>query len=289
MTTTSDIIVPQTVAEMVATYQKAEKDIRIAYELLEQSKQRLCAVFGDTHFHRFDTIRRDNWLNGKKGADETMLHIKKDAWTVLAEKMELRRTLSIKAREELDKQLQKPADLPEVTEANIWSMWEKTVKDFGKNISDAVKEVYNWLRPRGDRFKTNSQFKVGRKVVLDGIVSCYSPGYYSMSSYYDQNLTALENVMMIMDGRGTIKTYHGPLYDAMYQAVQDRAWNQLRETEYFAFRLFKKGTAHIEFKRLDLVDKLNKIAGGDMLPQGEATAEPPPKESSETAGLLLTQ
>ena len=282
------LIVPQTVSEMVAAYQKAEKDIRIAYELLEQSKQRLCAVFGDTHFHRFDTIRRDNWLNGKKGADETMLHIKKDAWTVLADKMELRRTLSIKAREELDKQLQKPADLPDVTEANIWSMFEKTVQDLGKNIGDAVKEVYNWLRPRRDRYVTNSQFKVGRKVVLEGIVSCYSPGYYSMSSYYEQNLTALENVFMILDGRGTVKSYHGRLYDAMHQAVQDRAWNQLRETEYFRFRLFRKGTAHIEFKQLDLVDKLNKIAGGDMLPQGEATAEPSPKESSDTERLLLT-
>lgn len=37
------------------------------------------------------------------------------------------------------------------------------------------------------------------------------------------------------------------------------------ETAYFRFRCFKNGNLHIEFKRLDLVARLNQVAGGARL------------------------
>lgn len=33
------------------------------------------------------------------------------------------------------------------------------------------------------------------------------------------------------------------------------------ETEYFKFKCYKNGNLHLEFKRSDLVDTLNQIAG----------------------------
>jgi hypothetical protein len=40
------------------------------------------------------------------------------------------------------------------------------------------------------------------------------------------------------------------------------------ETKYFKVKWFKKGTLHIEFKRLDLLSELNRIGGGNRLKPG---------------------
>ena len=61
-------------------------------------------------------------------------------------------------------------------------------------------------------------------------------------------------------GNGTIKTHRGPLIDAI-EAAKDGTG----ETEYFRFRCFRNRNLHLEFKRLDLVAKLNAVAGGMRL------------------------
>jgi hypothetical protein len=59
------------------------------------------------------------------------------------------------------------------------------------------------------------------------------------------------------------KTYNGELMDAVSATRKDG--DGRGETTYFRFRCFKRGTLHIAFKRMDLVDELNRIAGGKNL------------------------
>jgi len=63
-----------------------------------------------------------------------------------------------------------------------------------------------------------------------------------------------------LDGNGTIKTHRGPLIDAI-EATKDGTG----ETEYFRFKCFRNRNLHLEFKTLDLVAKLNAVAGGMRL------------------------
>ena len=44
------------------------------------------------------------------------------------------------------------------------------------------------------------------------------------------------------------------------------------ETPLFGFRVFRNGNLHIEFKRPDLLDRLNRIAGGARLRPGDRSA-----------------
>jgi hypothetical protein len=67
-------------------------------------------------------------------------------------------------------------------------------------------------------------------------------------------------VFHALDGNGTIKTHRGPLIDAI-EAAKDGTG----ETDYFRFRCFRNRNLHLEFKRLDLVAKLNTVAGGMRL------------------------
>lgn len=43
------------------------------------------------------------------------------------------------------------------------------------------------------------------------------------------------------------------------------------ETEMFAFRCFRNGNLHLRFKRLDLLKRLNEIAGGQNFRSSESS------------------
>ena len=54
-------------------------------------------------------------------------------------------------------------------------------------------------------------------------------------------------------------------------AIEVACENRLREceTDYFRFKWFKNGNMHLTFKRMDLVAKMNQIAGENLIKQGE--------------------
>jgi hypothetical protein len=39
------------------------------------------------------------------------------------------------------------------------------------------------------------------------------------------------------------------------------------ESEYFRFKVYGNGNVHLELKRMDLVDEINRQCGGNMVPQ----------------------
>lgn len=81
-------------------------------------------------------------------------------------------------------------------------------------------------------------------------------------------LLAIDSVMRVLDGRTPIQNRHGELAEAIGRGDT--------ETEYFKFKCFKNGNLHLEFKRLDLVQRLNQIATGDLvIGDGEVTSACP--------------
>lgn len=131
-------------------------------------------------------------------------------------------------------------------------------------IDEAVREVFEWLRPGGwqARYKTNTQFEVGRRVIRANCVEVGWGTNFRVSHYHEPNLTALDNVFHVLDGNGTVKTTRGPLVDAINATPKVGTGG---ETVYFKFKCFLNSNLHIEFKRMDLVTKLNQVAGGMRL------------------------
>jgi hypothetical protein len=133
----------------------------------------------------------------------------------------------------------------------------------GAFIEEAVQEVFEYLRPHHSRYKTNTEFEIGKRVILFALETKWGGGF-RVDHYREQHIRAIDNVFHALDGNGTIKTHRGPLIDAI-----EAAKNGTGETEYFRFRCFRNRNLHLEFKRLDLVAKLNAVAGGMRL-RGES-------------------
>jgi len=262
---TTDIAKRETLSTMIGTYQQATKSIEEAYTMLETAQKSLRAVFLDAPGYRFSANERDITEVGKKASDMINAKIKKDAWSVIVERMELRRLLSIRRRTELDSQIEK-GELPDLTDENVLALFETSAANVNTYMEEAVKEVFDYLRPCSSKFKTNTEYELGKRVILTWQVEKgWSRGKFRVNYHREKYITALDNVFHMIDGKGTIKSYHGPLYDAITDSPDGTG-----NTGYFKFRCCINGNLHLEFLKPELVAKLNAVAGGNRLRSDQA-------------------
>jgi hypothetical protein len=261
----NELALQQTVNDLVRVYEAAASEIRDCFARLEKTKDTLNASFSrqghEIHLH--DGFNHYLHLD----ADATIGRIRRDAWELIIERLDLRKFLSIQRWKELEGMLAKD-ELPEITVENVRSVLRGFMNQAPAMLEEAVEEIFNLLRPHHSEYKTNSEEEIGPKVILEYMVDTGWSGNYQVNYRQHPDLTAIENVFMALDGARTDKRNH---YSDLSQAInQCTKGNNTFETDYFKGRVHKNGNLHLEFKRLDLLKRLNQIAGGRRLRKGQA-------------------
>ena len=169
-------LIPRTtIVQLVAAWRQSEEEIREGFALLESAEARLKQQFRDTY--RF-SLKVEHASRKHDRSDEVLKELKKEVWSVLVERMELRRILSVERAEELDRQLESGDGLPDIDELQILAMMEGAYTQIAMFIEEAVKEVFEFLRPRRSKYKTNSEFEIGKRVIIrHGCDLNYRGGY----------------------------------------------------------------------------------------------------------------
>jgi len=249
------------VSELVSIYERSESEIATGCQMIARAVNALNDAFTLDSYRGicFGEWRRQ--INFEKPVDE-ITELRRSIWKTLVERLELRRAMSIKAWEQLEEQLKKGEVLP-ITEANVAAMVKQFQDQLPSMIEAAIDEVFEWLRPHNSEYKTNSEFEVPAKVVLSGVVELpfHGPGM-RVSHWAEQRLTALENVFSALAGLGNTSKRH---YSELSDAIKVTPRGEFGETQFFRFRAFKNRNLHLEFRRLDLLEKLNRAAGGTRL------------------------
>jgi len=122
---------------------------------------------------------------------------------------------------------------------------------------------YHWSETTANRhyydgWKTNDCFKVGKKVIVPfyGAFDNWDKKFRSynvMSKFRD-----VEKVFDFLDSGRT--DWQGDL-DLAFRVAADTQNTRNIDTKYFKVTFYKKGTAHFEFKDMDLLEKFNLFAG----------------------------
>lgn len=205
-------------------------------------------------------------------ADRAVERMARDVWAIIVARLELRRMLSVTRWNQLEAKLSSDREkLPPITRESVADFVDFYLEHLGDMLEEAVGEVYDWLRPHKwdstGHLKTNTHDgNVPKKVIVGGMLK---PDFLDADKlrvnygHAQQRLVALENVMSSLDGKGQIaKAYQAALQTALEAARS----GELVETSYFKARGYgKNGRLHLEFKRADLLAKLNKIGGGRAL------------------------
>jgi hypothetical protein len=253
-------------ADAVAIYERAERDILDGMALLAGAAKELSRAFGsDVGISVVDKWGR---LYPENTAD-VLENVRRQCWRTLVERLELRRFMSIAKWTELEKQI-KDGTPPEINGENVAAMAAQYQGQMQAMLEEAVEEVFDWLRPQTGRYKTNSKLEIGSRVILSWVVEAgFGREPFRTQYHREPNLSALENVFSALDGRGSVTKGH---YSELSTAIKASS-DGTGETRYFRFRCCKNRNLHLEFKRLDLLARFNAIAGGRRLrPAAEARA-----------------
>lgn len=265
------------ITELCAAWEQSSDEIRQAFALIVCAQKRLNLFFDDGKtYSGMDVL--DRYSRNGHGVDiekpeATLTNLGRKVWGNLVGRLEIRKMMSLKRVQELDKQLETGDGLPPITVGNVMAMLETTMNTAGQMLEEKVLECYENLRPQGwtlRDYKTNQKSDaagVGHKVIMTWTVR---RGYGQRGNFevnYGRSrdeLRALDQVFHLLDAKPqNHASYEGELCDAIREQTGDGKNNF--ETQYFRGRCFGNGNLHLEFTRQDLVDKFNIIAGGSRL------------------------
>lgn len=270
----TDLARRSSIAEFCAAFDQSAGEIKQAFALLVAARDRLKSAFDGTGYRSsFDIRERHDRQPDYEKPEATLKELERQAWESVAARLELRKIMSLKRTQEMDKQISSGEGLPEFNAPNVLAMLESNLNNAGQYLEEKVLECYENLRPCGwtlSEYKTNQKSAaagVGRKVIITWAVrQSYNSakGFEVQYGRHQDELRALDQVFHLLDGQpANGGSWAGELCDAIStQTTRDK--NSF-ETPYFRGRCFANGNLHLEFVRADLVEKFNLIAGGMRL------------------------
>lgn len=171
------------------------------------------------------------------------------AWQYLLHESGMRSLMDATAREKWDKAIA-DGDVPELTEANVRSTFGMLHNSRGEIFERGVIAAFkalSWV------YKTNLPQKFGKRVVITSLI-----GYRNYERCNE--LDDLMRVFHVLDGKPE-PDHRGGISSLLSRAGLGNYSNKAGtcENDYLLIRTFKNLNGHVTFKRLDLVEKMNKI------------------------------
>lgn len=264
-----DIIPRQTVAAIVDNVDQAMAEVDAAFANLRSAKNRLFKTLGRSSYYDSIIDGRLTDYDFEEAGDKAKKKITRNAWRYIIEQTGLVKYMTEKRNIELEEQIEKNA-LPSLTVENVFGTILGLAGRMDGLLKESIKEVFDWLRPRNNagvgELKTNKRFRVGYKVIIGYAVENNHVGGYRFQYRSEMKFTSLANVFTLLDGKGVQQSPHD-FVTRCKEAMNNGA--DRYEDEYFKATFYQNGRMHIQFKRKDLLDELNRIGGGGELPGHE--------------------
>ncbi len=265
--TSTSLSLHSTVEQLVRAFEDAARVVRESFAAIVTASEAVNAAFTLGGSNSIWIDASDNHSSNFHDAEKAVRRMAKQAWTVLVERLELRRLLSSKRYEELQRSIQQ-GEVPEITLENVTAFVQGYIDQMLPMHTEAIVEVFDWLRPRQHSraadYKRNGREEVGERVILTYAVERGWGGkmyHVCWGNHTRERLQALENVLNMLDGRGFISKGH---FSDVQNAIAESATGH-GETDLFEFRCHKNGNLHLRFKRRDLLKRFNMRAGGNAI------------------------
>ncbi|ATF90981.1 DUF4942 domain-containing protein [Cedecea neteri] len=200
--------------------------------------------------------RYDCWFTEKpvKAMKAMTRNIDRRIWRDLMNKSGMLSLMDAQARDEWHKSLEKD-DIPAISEDNILSTFEQLHQSKGEVFERGVINVFKGL---SWDYRTNNPCYFGKNIIVNNLVKYDKWGYSLSWGWRRDQLADLERMLFLLDGK-TIPDNRHDVTIRLMDFIRDNPRQQVFEDDLFTIRLFQKGSGHITFKRMDLVEKMNDI------------------------------
>ncbi|MGY9522986.1 DUF4942 domain-containing protein [Citrobacter freundii] len=258
LTEHNELILSTSIERVVAGRDSALKQIEQLIEQLDAISRLTSEIGGGTaqDWAMKPGHRYDSWLTEK--ADKVMpvvtRNIDSSIWRDLMLKSGMMALMDAQARDQWHKNLEE-GDLPAISEANILSTFEQLHLNKTEVFERGIINVFKGL---SWDYKTNSPCSFGKKIIITNLVTHNRWGFSLNWGWRRDQLADLERMLFLLDGK-PIPDNRGDISIRLVEHIRDNPAKNAYEDEYFSIRYFQKGTAHLTFKRLELIEMMNDI------------------------------
>ena len=143
----------------------------------------------------------------------------------------------------------------EFTEKNIIDFFNSLPELQKDLITNLVESLYKKMYPsKFEQYKTNKKaiFKFPEKYI------CKNAFNYILYSHISDFLDDLQKLFLLLDNKVVAKMEYEDLLSTKVNETKNKEKNYY-EDEYFKIKIYKNGNLHIQFKRKDLLKKVNEI------------------------------
>lgn len=208
-------------------------------------------------------------------------------WRRVLQLDEVRKRLTEKKRQEFEQAMTLQCHM-DFTEGNIRQFCMNLIGGYERTLTEAVLEIFDkftidhWFRDDKHLYcenlhyftgwKTNSAYRIGRKVIIPG--RDYGRSFYDelfskwrIGHDTEKMLNDIDIVMNYFGGMESFVSIRQALEEAFHKSSRWDRQSGILST-YFKITVHKKGTIHLEFRDLDILRRFNVTAcrGKNWLP-----------------------
>ncbi|WP_163363223.1 DUF4942 domain-containing protein [Enterobacter cloacae] len=196
------------------------------------------------------------WLMEKPEAAMKAItrNLDRGIWRDLMKRSGMLSLMDATAREQWYNSLEKE-DIPVVSEENILSTFEQLHHNKQETFERGIINVFRGL---SWNYKTNNPCYFGKKIIVNNLVKYDKWGYSLSWGWRRDQLADLERLLMLLDGK-PVPDNRADVTRRLGDHIHNDRNSNSYEDEMFTIKYFQRGTAHITFRRAELVDKLNDI------------------------------
>lgn len=196
-----------------------------------------------------------------KGSYESFVNgLREASWQGVYDETNLANLITQKVRNEID-EAQKNNSVMAFTVENIFSLLSTLTQSLGQIKEKCINEAFDHLtryykenRTYIEGWKTNEAWKVNRKCILPWSTLKYS-GKRGLSYDRERDFQDIEKALCLISGAEYDKIKEECLTAVCeQQSLETGEWHG---SYFFRFKMYKKGTLHIEFKDETLWKKFN--------------------------------
>ncbi|MRS14222.1 DUF4942 domain-containing protein [Enterobacteriaceae bacterium RIT691] len=195
------------------------------------------------------------WLTEKEEIAMKVItcNLDRSIWRDLMKQSGMISLMDAAARDEWYRNLERD-DIPAISEENILSTFKQLHHSKNEVFERGVINVFKSL---SWDYKTNSPCKFGKKIIVNALVKHDRWGFGLLHGKRRDQLADLDRMLNLLDGKPLPENRH----DLCVRLADhiSKQHSTVYEDEYLSIRYFQKGSAHITFKRLDLIDRMNDI------------------------------
>ncbi|EOU5956615.1 DUF4942 domain-containing protein [Escherichia coli] len=254
----TDVICSTSIERIVTGRNAALAQIEVLMQQLDDVSMLTRSLGGKTalDWAMKQDFRCGCWLMEKPEAAMKAItrNLDRSIWRDLMKKSGMLSLMDAQAREQWYNSLEKD-DIPAVSEANILSTFEQLHQSKGEVFERGVINVFKGL---SWDFKSNNPCKFGKKIIATGLVKHDRWGFGLNWGWQRDRLADLERMLVLLDGK-PVPDNRADVTRRLSDHIHENRHSSRYEDEMFVIKYFQKGTAHIVFKRPELVDKLNDI------------------------------